>query len=395
MKILYYSPHPGLNLQSLSGYGTHMREMISAFEKQGCEVLPVIMGGTQEPENSDLNNPKPGLKNAFKRIAGKKIWRTLKDIDLMRFDNRAKMQLDDAVQKFKPDLIYERANYIQLSGVEVAHNRSIPHILEVNAPFVEERNFFSDTRSLVGNKIAYRERQQLLQTGIVVTVSTALKNYFIEKTNIDQNKFLVLPNAINPESISVSSENQKRIRERYDLGGKVVIGFVGSIFEWHGIDKLIRVFSKIDDKETKLLIVGFGEILDDLKELASHSTRSSDIIFTNKVDRCEIFDFIEVMTICVMPNSNWYGSPVKIFEYGAMGKPVLGPSTGPVKEVIDEGKTGILVDSDEESIRLGLKKMLDNDSKSREMGRTFQKKVFEELTWESNAKKVLKKIRSL
>ena len=44
MKILYYSPHPQLRVEDQTGYGTHMREMIAAFETLGHDVDFLIAG---------------------------------------------------------------------------------------------------------------------------------------------------------------------------------------------------------------------------------------------------------------------------------------------------------------------------------------------------------------
>jgi len=139
MKILYYSPHPHLNLMSPSGYGTHMREMINAFKVIGHKVLPVIIGGT-ELNNTKMAIPKPSfIKKLLKSIIPALIWESAKDVLLIRNDMQAKKLLEQKVKAFQPDLIYERSSYLQSSGVEVANKYNIEHILEINAPYTEER----------------------------------------------------------------------------------------------------------------------------------------------------------------------------------------------------------------------------------------------------------------
>jgi glycosyltransferase involved in cell wall biosynthesis len=48
------------------------------------------------------------------------------------------------------------------------------------------------------------------------------------------------------------------------------------------------------------------------------------------------------MDICVMPHSNDYGSPMKVFEYMALGKAVLAPDLPPLRDVINSGENGLL-----------------------------------------------------
>jgi len=389
MRIIYYSPHPHLNLQSPSGYGVHMREMIAAFEFQGIKVLPMILGGTDKSRDLHSHTPTGDIKKFLKKGVSKKIWRTLRDIDLIYFDRKASQKLNEVVQEIKPDFIYERANYIQLSGVHVAKNRSVPHILEVNGPYIEESEFLSGTKSLIRKTIISRDRSQLLQTDLVVTVSETLKKYFVDIYDIPESKFLVLPNAFNKRMIRTDPRNQKKIREKFNLGGKTIIGFIGSIFKWHNLDNLIHSFSEFKDNDIKLLIVGFGEYVKELKKLAAKCSRSKDIIFTGKVSNSEVFDFIQIMDICTAPGAAWYQSPIKIFEYGAMGKPILAPDTEPVREVMEHGIDGYIVRPDTENIYNALEEMLGDLKAYQKMGKTFQKKVLNEYSWVKNAEKVI------
>ena len=57
MKILYYSPHPHLNLSDPSGYGTHMREIINAFQENGHTVETLIIGGEERSQSSSEVKP--------------------------------------------------------------------------------------------------------------------------------------------------------------------------------------------------------------------------------------------------------------------------------------------------------------------------------------------------
>src|SRR5699024_1448037 len=132
------SPHPHLNLMSPTGFGTHMREMITAFRKIDCQVMPVIMGGEENPPKETLDQRSTGIKELLKKQVSKKVWRTLKDIDLLRFDyRRAAKRLEKAVQSFQPDCIYERCNYLQMSGIRMADKYDLTHIMEINSPYVD------------------------------------------------------------------------------------------------------------------------------------------------------------------------------------------------------------------------------------------------------------------
>lgn len=145
MKILYYSPHPTHDIVSEVGYATHQREVILALKQMGHDVLPVIMGGT---ELSDLNplasgDYKPSLvKLLIKKLVPSWLWTSFNNYKLRQHDRQAGERLKKAVDQFKPDLIYERSEYLQDSGAKLASSYGIKYFLEVNAPFVEEMHAF-------------------------------------------------------------------------------------------------------------------------------------------------------------------------------------------------------------------------------------------------------------
>jgi len=121
MKLLYYSPDPALALNSLSGYGTHMREMISAFEADGHEIKVLIMGGLEDNYDSRKTPSfSRRITRTIKRVIPSLIWATIKDWSRVRTDRRFELELESIVLDWQPDVIYERASYLQLSGINVA-----------------------------------------------------------------------------------------------------------------------------------------------------------------------------------------------------------------------------------------------------------------------------------
>lgn len=390
MKIIYYSPHPGLNLMSASGYGTHMREMINAFRESGHEVVPVIMGGTQATETSFGGEVSVHpLKKAVKTVTPPAMWRTLKDVSLWRFDSNARAALRQAVEKHHPDMIYERGNYLQMSGVEVARQKGIRHVMEINSPYVEETYSLEGAESYFKRWAYAREAGQARMTDQLVVVSSALKSYYIEHHQIEASRIMVVPNAINPADIRPDENHKKEIIRKYGLEGKTVVGYVGSIFKWHGVDALVDSFGALGTPDVKLLIVGGGELLDTLRQQAQSNPRAGDIIFTDWVPHNEIYDYISVMDIGVMARSNWYGSPVKIFEYGALGKAVIAPASIPVKDVMTDGQDGILIDADKKILKEVMLTLANDEDKRLKMGDSLKRKILKNYTWVKNAQRIM------
>ena len=389
MKILYYSSHPNLYLKATTGYGTHMREMIGAFRRQGHEVLPVIMGDQKSNNEVHSSTAKLSFKKIIKKIFPLYFWKSLKDYQLIKFDLMAGQVLEQQIVTFKPDLIYERGTYLQLSGIKMAAKFSLKHYLELNAPFVEESASFEGSATFFKERAFHAEREQIAKTDKALLVSSALQNYYSSKYKISDSKMLVTPNCVHPDSVRLNSELKDELIAKYNLKGKKIIGFVGSIFPYHGVDLLINAFRELQDLYSDLLlvIVGDGALLPQLKVYAE--SMGTQVIFTGPVAHNEIYTYIDIMDITVMAQSNWYGSPVKIFEYGAMGKAIIAPDTVPVRDVMVDGVDGLLVKPEVLGLKNAISKILIDPEIGIRMGENFKNKVFANYTWDAIAAKIL------
>lgn len=400
MKILYYSPHPYLNLSSPSGPGTHMREMIAAFRAHGHEVATCILGGEHIYGDARVFNfSQGGLKSRIKGILPEVVWQSVKDLNLNRKDTFAKRALEMVCEEFQPDLIYERGFYMMTSGVEVAKSRSIPHILEMNAPFIEEKEELEGKTWMKGLALR-KENEQARGTDLMVVVSSPLKEYYEFNHSELKDKVLVTPNAIDPSNFEANQEDVLRIRTELGLSEQdIVVGFVGSIFPYHGVKDLLLSFEELATKKAdpslKLLIVGDGETLPELREIAARSAHKDQIIFTGNVPYEEVRSYISNMDITVLANSKWYCSPIKIFEYGAMEKAVVSIKTNAVLDVMENKVDGMLIEDPAKDLASALEKLVNDSELRNSVARSFHEKVMRKHTWEATAMLILDKYRSL
>lgn len=385
MKILYYSPHPHLRFEAPTGYGTHMREMVFAWKRMGVEVQTFIAGDRSGEAYGTAAQTKG--KARLRRWIPSPVWETLKDLRLMRWDATLESELAERIERFQPDLIYERVAYLQNSGVRVAAKYGIRHIAEINAPYPEERRSFSGTSLLIGTA-RNNLREILIRSHCVSVVSSALKRHFARLVPEASEKIHVVANCVNPNQVEHDTSRVESIRRSLGLEDCTVVGFVGSIFPYHGVDVLIEAFAGVKDESLRLLIVGDGAVIPELKSLAGRLGVLSRVVFTGSVPHRDIFPVIELMDICCMARSNWYGSPVKIFEYGLMKKPIIAPDVVPVRDVMDE-EDGIFVQPDVESFRLALDRLIEDPALRRRLAENWHQKVLMHHTWDSAAQKVL------
>ena len=115
--------------------------------------------------------------------------------------------------------------------------------------------------------------------------------------------------------------------------------YIGSLFEWKGVDELIKVFSVIKNK--KLYIIGDGERLTTLQKLCVDS-KIENVIFLGRKNQDNVFGILqEKSKVCIIPNSvsiqNKYSVPIKLFEYLNTSNIVVAPDMPTILE-IDKNK---------------------------------------------------------
>jgi glycosyltransferase involved in cell wall biosynthesis len=392
VRIIYFSPHPTHDIVSEVGYSTHQRETIKAFRNLGHEVLPVILGGTttDEKKHFSSNHSRHKLKEVIKKLLPDYIFNLLKDLKIRRFDKLAAYRLQEAVDSFKPDLVYERSEYMQDSGTRICSKVGIPHFLEVNAPFIEEMRLW-EGKSLLHPFGHALEKRKIHAASKVFAVSSVLRDFLAKRYKYPPEKISVIPNCIDPDSVIINDAQTEALRLNWKLEGKQVIGFVGSFFPHHGIDDLIHAFAQIeqDFPDAVLFIVGGGMNEEGLRRKAADLLGPKRVIFAGRVPHNKVYQYISLMDITVMPKSNWYGSPMKIFEYGILGKAIIAPDNGPVNDVMSHNKDGYLVQSGVESLAGALSYFLANPELREQLGSHFKKKILQHYTWKQQAAYIL------
>lgn len=390
MRILFYSPHPTLYFEAPTGYGSHMRGIVKGFRDEGHSVEVLVLG--KKTNQKEINANSKSFKGFLKKITPKFIWRTLKELHLIRFDKLAAQELKRAIQLHHPDLIYERSAWMSNGSVNVVRSFDLPHVVEINAPFEEEVKKFENAPSLLSALGKKKLKKLLKSASLCLPITSSLKNHLVQSYHVQPAKCVVVPNAIDVEEIEYEDSRIEKIKHALNLNGKVVIGFVGSIFPYHGVDRLIKALGNLKNTQTCALIVGDGYLIPQLKMLSQNLGLDARIHFTGSISKKEVYNYIGAMDIVVLPNTEWYCSPVKLFEYGAMGKIVIAVNEPGVTDVMGNSE-GVLFENTDYSFQISLEKVLSNIEESKVQALAFQKKIIENNNWSANAKMILNKLK--
>lgn len=197
----------------------------------------------------------------------------------------------------------------------------------------------------------------------------------------------------------------KQIRGRYGLGDSIVILYQGAVYRAFGIDTLIEAMSRVSqkNKDVKLLIVGFHRNRDvkfeQDDEIVSFKRRAEQlgvkdkVVFTGPKPHEAIPDFIAASDICVNPAPytivHRAGSPGKVFEYMAVGKPVISTALESVEGVIIDGETGLVAKPDAEDIAEKILWLAENPRIRDKIGKNAREKIVAEYEWEKLGDKLI------
>ncbi len=167
---------------------------------------------------------------------------------------------------------------------------------------------------------------------------------------------------------------------------------MGSIFPHHGVDRLIAAFSLVlkEHPEARLCVVGDGYLRKEFEAMAAKTLPAGTFVFTGKLPHKRAMEYVNAFDCCIMPDSNWYGSPVKILEYGWLKKPVVAPDLIPIRDLMDNEADGYLVKPGVDALAGGMKEVIRDPGMGRKRGEHFHEKIKAEFTWKKLTEKILR-----
>ena len=333
MKIIYHHRTRGEDAQ-----GIHIQSLQDAWSELGHDVYEVSLGRVQSGKAPAANgHHKLQQKHSEGRgPLGSLIYEGLS----LGYNVYGLRNLQKAIKEHHPALIYERYCLNLTAGALAANKHQIPFVLEVNSPLVDE---MSKESGLIGRNVAARcERLVLNKATRVVVVTDVLRRHY-EQQGYDTSKFQVIHNGIDPHLFHADVD-ARPVRERYNLSQRCVIGFVGWARQWHRLDLLIEAYAKLPNRDRfAVLICGDGPAIPSLREQARALEVADAVHFSGGLDHHEIPAHIAAMDIAVLPSIPVYASPMKLFEYMAMGKAVLVPDQPNLREVVVAGQNGMFI----------------------------------------------------
>ncbi|NHI95030.1 MAG: glycosyltransferase family 1 protein [Candidatus Lokiarchaeota archaeon] len=299
------------------------------------------------------------------------------------------------IQK-KPNIIYSRFSYFSFATPIISRLFDIPLIIEINGILTDELKITRRSRIKYRISKFFLKLSELVNYSIakkIVAVTPGIQNYIQMNYNYKHDDIEIIPNGVNSDLFKpiepIVAKNCIGLEER-----KRYIGFTGNLAGWQGLESLIQAVPKILKvyPNVHFIIVGEGQLKQDLIDLTEQLQISDKITFTGAVPYEKVPYYINACEICVVFKKSIQSgySPLKLFEYLSCGRPVVA-SNVPGFEIIEDFDAGLLAESDNiEDLSSKIITLLENDLLRSKMGKNGRELVINEYTWEASAKKIIR-----
>lgn len=383
-----------------AGYATRSQGLVAGVREFGFDSIIVTRLGYPQVFEKFLETNLKG-QEAIEGVPYLRMNANLKDI--LGISNRQYIKLNTAsgiqvASEIRPSIVHGASNFVTgLSAIGVARALGVPSVYEVRGLWevtaLSRDPSYADTLHYA--QAVHLETKACLEADRVIAITAALKDELIRR-GVPEHKIDVVPNGVD------TSRFQPRPRDnalalRLGLSSEhTVIGYVGSILDYEGIDDLLRATRICIDQgadNLRLLIVGDGAAYDDCISLARELRLERHAIFTGRVPHDEVETYYSLIDVTPFPRKplpvTEMVSPLKPFEAMAMGKCVIVSSVAALAEIIDDQYNGFIYEKGSvEALAYVLSQVALDAELRRSVGERARRFVIEERDWRVLARRV-------
>lgn len=344
-----------------NGYSIRSKYVIDNQKKIGLDPIVVTRPGF----------PNDFLEDSFKKkgsvikeeVDGISYYRTYPDT-IMRFTpfseylEKYVAAICKVIDLEQPDFVQSASNFVNgIAGLHAARKKGIPFVYEI-------RGFWELTtitkEPLYKNSENFKLEQKLEQYLIynadrLIVISQGLKNQLIEK-GIKEEKITVVPNGVDTNSIRPMDRDES-LYQKYKLENKFVIGYIGSIVRYEGLQELLKVLADLvgqGHKDIRFLVAGEGSFVSNLKDLTSKLNLVEHVVFLGKIPHSDVPKYYSLFDLCVFPRLDEevtnIVTPLKPLEAMASGKVVIGSNLEAMREMVVDEVNGFIFDNTREDL---------------------------------------------
>jgi PEP-CTERM/exosortase A-associated glycosyltransferase len=344
MKILHVFDH---TLPLHSGYTFRSAAILRNQRKLGWETFhlsgPRQLNCEVGEEAADglhfYRTPKPA--GLLARLPGTEPFAVMGAIE---------QRLLGLARELQPNVLHAHSPVLDaVPAIRVGRKLGIPVVYEIRA-FWEDAAV--DHGSTCEGSLRYRltralETWAVKHADAVTVICEGLRRDLVER-GIPPGKITVIPNAVDIDKFEMGGRPDPELKLGLGLGTSRVLGFIGSFYAYEGLDLLVAALPAIlrQIPDVKLLLVGGGPQEAALKRQVMALDLKDRVIFTGRVPHAEVNRYYDLVDVLVYPRHPMrlteLVTPLKPLEAMAQGRLMAASDVGGHKELIQDGKTGVL-----------------------------------------------------
>lgn len=381
MRVLHVFDH-SLPLQS--GYAFRSRAILKEQHALGLETVQVTSskhayaGGAEGQDGLRFHRTAPGRFGSIPVLDQYDVVRSLE------------ARLRDVLAKEPIDLVHAHSPcLVGIAAIRASRAFNLPFVYEMRALWEDASVDHGTTQP---NSLRYRatrmlETWVLRRADAVVCICEGLKREIVER-GIEPERVTVVPNAVDPDRFAWLDRRDAELAACLGLDSKPVIGFIGSLYGYEGVDLLLNALARLWESrpELTLLIVGGGPEEERLKARIRDLGLEEHALAIGPVPHAEIARYYSLVDFLIYPRRRTrlteLVTPLKPLEAMAQGKLVLASDIGGHRELIRHGETGMLFPpNDPEAIVAAVICMLEARSSWPAIAAAARRYVERERTW--------------
>lgn len=322
------------------------------------------------------------------------LFKNLPEVLFFPYNRKSFREAKKIIEREQPNFLYQRHSIFNYAGALLKRETGIPFLLQVEGSEVWVKKNWGKTYFI--KALEWSEEIQMDQADAIVVVSSVLKSQLIE-LGVSAEKITVIPNGVNAERYSPDISGEA-VRKKLELKEKFVIGYAGTFGHWHGVAVLARAVKEVvgNIPNAHVLFIGDGVLRGEVEAILRKDGVQHKATITGMMPSEAVPEYLAACDALVIsainnPDVPFFQSPIKLFEYMAMQKPIAASRVGQVQEVIQDGANGLLVEENSPSeLAEALCRLARNDSLRNSLARQARRDAVEKYAWQENARAVLK-----
>jgi glycosyltransferase involved in cell wall biosynthesis len=388
--VLAFWLGPGPN-EEVGGAVTHVSGVLGGFRSAGLRVVLVT-----------ANEPPAQLSDAiddFVRVpAMPRRARVTADVTAVASNRFARAVLRSTAARLRPAFIYQRHDVYATAGVEVGRRTGIPVVLEWNSSLVWTRTHWNKLRRLnrlLLPMLTAAESYVAAHSDVVAAVSEHSAQMAIG-AGAPPERVVIVPNGVDLRAVDAARAGAQRERS-HDID---LIGWVGSFGVWHGAGVLVEAMSMLPSR-VHAVMIGDGMERDHCETVAKRLGVWDRIEWTGALSHADAVRRLAECDVLASPHvpldgRPFFGSPTKLFEYMAIGRPIVASALEQIGDVLEDGRTARLVPPGESAaLAAAIEHLLGEPDYARSLGVAARLEAENAHRWEGRAQRVLDQLAAV